>query len=78
MGQSGDENDAFAVRQRGRREAADDAIEEVLILVEMHDVIARGGVRQKVVPRFAVARGMVGFVCCACSRVPWPSSDGFI
>jgi hypothetical protein len=54
VGQRGDENDAFAVRQRGRRKATDYAIEEVLILVEMHDVIARGGVRQNVVPRFAV------------------------
>ena len=54
VGQSGDENDAFAVRQRGRRKATDYAIEKVLVLVEMHDVIARGGVRQNVVPRFAV------------------------
>ena len=49
-----DENDALAVCQRGRRKPTDYAIEEVLILVEMHDVIARGGVRQNVVPRFAV------------------------
>ena len=45
MRQSGDENDAFAVRQGGRSEATHHAIEKVLVLVKMDDVIARGGVR---------------------------------
>jgi hypothetical protein len=45
VSQSGHQNEAFAVRQSGRCEATDHAIEEILVLIKMDDVIVRRGVR---------------------------------
>jgi len=49
------------VRERGSREPTDSAIEKVLILIKLHDVIARCRLGQKTVPRLALAPGAVRF-----------------
>jgi hypothetical protein len=46
-----DQDDAFAIGERGRREATDGAIEKILILVQLHDVIARRRLSQNAIPR---------------------------
>ena len=48
---------SFAVRERGRGKATDGTVEKVLILVELHHVIARCGVRQNMIPVRAVPYG---------------------
>jgi hypothetical protein len=48
------EDHAFAVRKRGRGEATDGAIQKLLILVQLDDVIARSGGGQKRIPRLPI------------------------
>ena len=50
---------ALAVGERGGGEAADGAVEELLVLVQLHDVIARRRIGQKAVPRLALVQGAV-------------------
>ena len=61
MGQRWHQDDSFAIRERGSREPTDSAIEKVLILVKLHDVIARCRVGQKTVPRLGLAPSAVSF-----------------
>jgi hypothetical protein len=44
------EDDSLAVRQCGRSEAADRAIQKVLVLVKLHHMIAGPSFRQKTIP----------------------------
>ena len=44
--------DALSVRDSGTGEPTDGAIEKVLVLIELHDVIARRGICKKSIPRF--------------------------
>src|SRR3954447_4750583 len=53
-----DKNDALAIGNGGAREAADCAIEELLILIQLDDVIAWARTGQKAAPRFALIRGL--------------------
>ena len=62
MRQGRDENDAFAICQGRRREAADDPIKKILVLIEMDYVILRGRVSQEVIPRLRIARQIRGGV----------------
>ena len=50
---------AFAVGERGGGEAADGAVEELLVLIQLHDVIARRRVGQEAAPGFALVQGAV-------------------
>ena len=54
VGERRHQDDALAVGERGSGEATDGAIEKVLVLVELHDVIARCRVGQKTAPRLAL------------------------
>ncbi|MEO5822135.1 MAG: hypothetical protein ABIT71_16645 [Vicinamibacteraceae bacterium] len=51
VGSRWDEDDALAVGDRRRGEAADRAIQELLILIELDDVIAGAGAGQQATPR---------------------------
>ena len=55
MFQRRDEDQALAVRQRGTREPADGAVEKVLVLVKLDDMLAGRGIGNDVMPRLAVA-----------------------
>jgi hypothetical protein len=48
------EHDALAVRETSTGVPADSAVKKLLILVELHDVIARGGVRHDFIPGLTV------------------------
>ena len=54
------QDDALAVRERGPCEPADGAIEKVLILIELDDVLARSGLRHHLNPWLTVC-GAVHF-----------------
>jgi len=49
--------DALSVRESSTGEPADGAVEKILVLIELHDVIAWDGVRQDSIPslRFPLA-----------------------
>src|SRR3954452_10426123 len=51
-----------AICQGRCREPTDDPIKKVLVLIEMDDVILRGGVSQKVIPSLRMARQIRGRV----------------
>src|ERR1700744_4794166 len=55
MARRGHQDDAFSVRKSAAGEPADSATEKVLVLIELHDMIAWAGGRQQAVPglRFA-------------------------
>ena len=53
MGGGRHEDDALPIRDRGRREAADGAVEKLLILIELDDVIARPRTCQQSAPGLA-------------------------
>src|SRR5580704_5934426 len=55
------EDNSLAVRQRGGSEATNRPIQKVLILVELHHVIARCSLRQKAIP-IAVLSGITLFM----------------
>ena len=57
MGGRRHQDQTLAVRERGSREATDGAIEKLLILVKLHDVIARPRVGQETMPRLAPGGG---------------------
>src|SRR4051794_10200386 len=78
MRQGGDENDAFAICQGRCREATDDPIQKVLVLIEMDDVILRGGVSQKVIPSLRMARQIRGSVRVRVCSFHQPSQMIFI
>ena len=48
------EHDALSVRETRLSEPADGAVEEILILIELDDVIAWGGVRHHPIPALTV------------------------
>jgi hypothetical protein len=55
----GHEDHALAVGERGGGEATDGAVEELLVLVQLHDVIARRRVGQKALPGLPLVQGTV-------------------
>jgi hypothetical protein len=57
MGERWYEDDALSVREGAAGESADSAAEKILVLVELHDVIARTGVRQQSIPWLRLSLG---------------------
>ena len=53
------QDDSLAVGERGSSEATNGAVEKFLILIELHDVIARSRISQQVTPRPAVVSNAV-------------------
>jgi len=69
MGNRRHQDDRLAVGERAGREATHRAIEELLILIKLHDVIARRGIGQKPAPQLllveqTVAGRRCGWVRC--------------
>src|SRR6266704_1858644 len=50
MGERGHQYDALSVRETSAGKPADGAAEKILVLIELHDVIAGGGVRHHSIP----------------------------
>lgn len=55
-----DQDDALAVGESGPRKPADRAIEEILVLVELDDVVARTGRRLKPLPLIHLVTSLSG------------------
>src|SRR5205085_12306057 len=53
------EDDPLAIRDRGSSESTDGAIQKLLVLVELHNVIARARAYQEPFPRLARFHGVV-------------------
>ena len=72
------QDDALSVRESSTDEPADGAVEKILLLVELHDVIARPRVCQQLIPglnlRHAVLRE--SHPPRVCARVPQPTPGG--
>src|SRR5437899_2636956 len=58
VGERGHQDDAFTVRESSTGEAADRAIEKILVLIELHDVIARGGISDHWIPGLRLAHAV--------------------
>jgi hypothetical protein len=43
--------DALSIRESSASESADSAVQKILVLIELHDVIAWAGVRHHMIPR---------------------------
>jgi hypothetical protein len=54
MGQRRHQDDALPVRDRSASEPADSPVEKILVLVELHDVIAWGGIPHHSIPGLTV------------------------
>ncbi len=63
MGSGGHENDTLAIGNRASREPTNGAIEKLLVLIKLHDVIAGPSGGQEAVPRLVDAQG--GLRCVA-------------
>ena len=50
------QNDALAVRESSTGEPANGAVEKILVLIQLHDVLARGGFRHHSIPRLRCPR----------------------
>jgi hypothetical protein len=57
MGERWYEDDALSIRESAAGESADGAAEKILVLVELHDVIARPSVRQESIPWLRLSLG---------------------
>jgi hypothetical protein len=57
MGERWYEDDALSVRESAAGESADGAAEKILVLIELHDVVARAGVRQQSIPGLRLCLG---------------------
>jgi hypothetical protein len=56
VGERWKEYDALSVRETCADEPADGAVEKILVLIELHDVIAWGGVRHHSIPGHILSR----------------------
>src|SRR5262249_37037114 len=52
------QDDALSIRESSTSEPADCAVEEILVLIELHDVIAWGGVRHHSIPGLTFANAV--------------------
>src|SRR5262249_14124617 len=52
----GHEDDALSLRETGMGEPADGAVEKILLLIELHDVMAWDGVRHHSIPALVLLR----------------------
>ena len=50
VGERWHQYDALSVRDSSAGEPADSAVEKIIVLIELHDVIARGRVRHHSIP----------------------------
>src|SRR5207245_7359790 len=50
VGERWHQDDALSVRESSAGEPADGAVEKILVLIELHDVVAWGGVRHHSIP----------------------------
>jgi len=53
-----DQDDALAVREPSPREPTDGAVEKILVLIQLHDVIVWDDVRQHSIPGLVLPGGI--------------------
>src|SRR5215207_8722243 len=58
VGERWHQDDALSVRESSTGEPADGAVEKILVLIELHDVIAWGGVRHHSIPGLTFAHAV--------------------